>query len=227
MRAIAVPLHKGQISKGSVGRVNNRLQVDRELGCTQWYKHCMRNLVGALLLCFLLIAPARANAFCGFYVAGADAKLFNNATLVVMMRDGKRTVLSMQNNYQGPAEAFAMVVPVPVVLEKENVKTLDPAIFSRVDKLTAPRLVEYWEIDPCWQPEPEEDRAEAAANPPTPSASASGGSVKIEAQFKVGEYEVVVLSSDDAAALEKWLLDNKYSIPKGAEPLLKPTSRVA
>ncbi|HEU5060229.1 MAG TPA: hypothetical protein VFU21_27040, partial [Kofleriaceae bacterium] len=49
-----------------------------------------------------LAAPAAAHAFCGFYVSGADAKLFNNATQVVMMRAGTRTVLSMQNNYQGP-----------------------------------------------------------------------------------------------------------------------------
>ena len=63
-----------------------------------------------------LSAPPEAEAFCGFYVAGADAKLYNNATMVVMMRDGQRTVLAMQNNYQGPPENFAMVVPVPVVL---------------------------------------------------------------------------------------------------------------
>ncbi|MCA9637636.1 MAG: DUF2330 domain-containing protein [Myxococcales bacterium] len=43
-------------------------------------------------------APAIADAFCGFYVSGADAALFNNATLVVLMREGTRTVLSMQNN---------------------------------------------------------------------------------------------------------------------------------
>ncbi|HMY21658.1 MAG TPA: DUF2330 domain-containing protein, partial [Polyangium sp.] len=89
-------------------------------------------------------APA-ADAFCGFYVAGADAKLFNNATMVVLMREGTKTVLSMQNNYQGPPDDFAMVVPVPIVLKEDNVKTLPADIFDRVDKLAAPRLVEYWE----------------------------------------------------------------------------------
>src|ERR1044072_4455090 len=69
-------------------------------------------------------APKEAAAFCGFYVSGAEAKLFNNATEVVLMREGTRTVLSMQNNYQGPPENFAMVVPVPIVLQKDNVKTL-------------------------------------------------------------------------------------------------------
>src|ERR1700689_2322869 len=95
----------------------------------------------ALPLAVLLsaVAPRPASAFCGFYVGGAGAKLFNNATMVVLMREGTRTVLSMQNNYQGPPERFAMVVPVPVVLQKENVRTLTPDIFSRVDKLAAPR----------------------------------------------------------------------------------------
>ena len=66
----------------------------------------------------LLLFLSTANAFCGFYVGGAGIKLFNNATMVVMMREGARTVLSMQNNYEGPAEDFAMVVPVPVVLRQ-------------------------------------------------------------------------------------------------------------
>src|SRR5262245_3830009 len=88
----------------------------------------------------LAVGAPDASAFCGFYVGGADAKLFNNATQVVMMREGTRTVLAMQNDYQGPPEGFAMVVPVPVVLQKENVKTLSKEVFERVDKLTAPRL---------------------------------------------------------------------------------------
>ena len=104
-------------------------------------------IVAAILVasCLTLLPWRTAQAFCGFYVAGADAKLFNNATLVVLMRDGTRTVLSMQNNYQGPTADFAMVVPVPVVLQKENVKTLQREVFDHIDQLGAPRLVEYWE----------------------------------------------------------------------------------
>ena len=83
----------------------------------------------------LAVTPT-VDAFCGFYVAGADQKLFNNATTVVLMRQGTRTVLSMQNNYQGPPENFAMVVPVPVVLQKENVKTLPTDIFDKIDQFS-------------------------------------------------------------------------------------------
>jgi hypothetical protein len=170
------------------------------------------------------VAP-RAPAFCGFYVSGADQKLYNKATQVVLMREGLRTVLSMQNNYQGPPEAFAMVVPAPVVLQKENVKTLPREVFDRIDKLAAPRLVEYWEQDPC-QPPMREERGFAMAPKARMAAGAAGPAddlgVKIEAQFTVGEYEVVILSASDSMGLDTWLRREKYSIPAGAEPLLRP-----
>jgi len=172
------------------------------------------------LMVFALV-PAAAHAFCGFYVAGGGAELFNNATQVALMREGTRTVLSMQNNYQGPPENFAMVIPVPVVLQKENVKTLPREVFTRLDQLAAPRLVEYWEEDPCLKrvvEKPEEKRDRKFV----PMARAALDDVKIEAQFTVGEYEIVVLSAKDALALETWLLQNKYRIPERAAPLFRP-----
>ena len=169
---------------------------------------------------------SNAKAFCGFYVSGADGSLYNNATMVVMMREGTRTVLSMQNNYQGPPSDFAMIVPVPVVLQEENVKTLPREIFSRVDKLAAPRLVEYWEQDPC-RPQVIYEMS-TSANAPMRKRSARGSAadadmgVTIEAQFKVAEYDIVVLSAKDSGGLNKWLRKNKYNIPGGAEKMLRP-----
>ena len=172
----------------------------------------------ALGLASFVAAPS-ASAFCGFYVGGADAKLFNNATQVAMMRDGTRTVLAMQNDYQGPPERFAMVVPVPVVLQKDNVKTLPRELFERLDRMTAPRLVEYWEQDPCAKPEIDPQaprRVVLTENKIVISA------VKIEAKFSVGEYDVVILSAKDSSALDRWLKAEKYEIPEGAEPYLRP-----
>src|SRR3982750_635764 len=111
-----------------------------------------RSLVLGVAALALVGSASTADAFCGFYVSGSGAKLAADATQVVLMREGTRTVLSMQNDYQGPPADFAMVVPVPVVLQKENVKTLPKAIFEKVDALSAPRLVEYWEQDPCPTP---------------------------------------------------------------------------
>ncbi len=53
----------------------------------------------AVAFALALAAPTAAHAFCGFYVAGGDQEMFNDATQVVLMRMGTRTVLSMQNNY--------------------------------------------------------------------------------------------------------------------------------
>src|SRR3954467_10673808 len=88
-------------------------------------------------------AAHTAHAFCGFYVSGSGEKLFNDATQVVLMRSGTRTVLSMQNDYRGPLEDFAMVVPVPVVLKETDVRVVPKAVFDRIDSLGSPRLVEY------------------------------------------------------------------------------------
>jgi MYXO-CTERM domain-containing protein len=179
----------------------------------------------AMGLGLLTGAPPSAEAFCGFYVAGADTKLFNDATMVVLMRDGKRTVLAMQNDYQGPPEDFAMVVPVPVVLTEDNVKTLPKEVFDRVDKLASPRLVEYWEEDPCAPRHEYDTKGRGGAIPaPMPAGMEGAGphGVKIEAQFTVAEYEIVILSASDSTGLDAWLRENKYKIPEGAEPLLRP-----
>ncbi len=171
-------------------------------------------------------APRTASAFCGFYVSGGDAKLYNNATLVVLMRDGTRTVLSMQNNYQGPPQDFALVIPVPVILKEQDVKTLPAEIFGRVDSLAAPRLVEYWEQDPCAPPVPQPMTESAdAAFAPTAAGGAprdGGFGVTVEAQFTVGEYRIEILSAKDATGLDGWLRANKYSIPAGADEVLRP-----
>ncbi len=187
--------------------------------------HGKKTALAAALAASLLI-PRSAGAFCGFYVSGATGELYNNATQVVLMREGTRTVLSMANNYQGPPSDFAMVVPVPVILQKENVKTLPAELFKKVDGMAAPRLVEYWEQDPC---------SPVLEGLGLAGAGFGGGGigrgmglgagklgVKIEAQFEVGEYEVVILSAKDSTGLDAWLRQEKYNIPQDAEPVLKP-----
>jgi MYXO-CTERM domain-containing protein len=180
----------------------------------------------ALAICsFVTLAPS-ARAFCGFYVSDSGKQLVNAATQVALMRDGTRTVLSMQNDYEGPPERFAMIVPVPVVLQKENVKTLPRELFAKLEQLDAPRLVEYWEQDPCAV---EADEKEMNASPVrramtgAPMASAAGNlGVRVEAQFAVGEYEIVILSAESSNGLDTWLRQEHYNIPAGAEPYLRP-----
>src|ERR1043165_7953713 len=110
----------------------------------------MKLQLAALVAGGALVGSATAaHAFCGFYVSPTGEKMFADATEVVLMRSGTRTVLSMQNDYKGPLEDFAMVVPVPVVLQEGDVRVLKKDVSERVDAMGSPRLVQYWEQDPC------------------------------------------------------------------------------
>jgi len=189
------------------------------------YAVMMRSAAALVTLALAAAVPRGAAAFCGFYVAGGDQKMFNDATQVVLMRMGTRTVLAMQNNYKGPADAFAMVVPVPVVLHEGDVKTLAKDVFAHVEQMGAPRLVEYWEQDPCGVTDREEEtmvRLAASAPAGAMPEKAKDLGVTIEAKFTVGEYQVLILSAKDSTGLETWLVQQKYHIPDGAEPLLRP-----
>ena len=179
-----------------------------------------RHFVATVAAAATVLAAAHASAFCGFYVGGAGAELFNDASQVVLMRDGTKTILSMQNRYDGPVDDFALVIPVPEVLMEANVKTLDAAVFAKLDQLTAPRLVEYFEEDPCLTYEYEDFDSLNASPNSDPNVNPSP--VVVEAQFEVGEYEIVVLSADESTALQTWLTDNDYAIPTGAAPFYQP-----
>src|SRR5258708_38793504 len=105
---------------------------------------------GALTAATLILwPPADAAAFCGFYVGRADAQLYNHASQVVMVRDGDRTVLSLMNDYEGQPSDFALVIPVPVVLQQGQIHIGNRELFQRIDSYSAPRLVGYYDPSPC------------------------------------------------------------------------------
>src|SRR5438128_9694657 len=108
-----------------------------------------RMTLGVTLLLLPLLAAQTALAFCGFYVAKADSKLFNQASQVVLVRHEDKTVLTMANDFRGDPKEFAIVVPVPTVLEKGQIRVSDRALIEHLDAYSAPRLVEYFDPDPC------------------------------------------------------------------------------
>src|SRR5262245_3286747 len=86
----------------------------------------------ALLLLCAKPCPASAHSFCGFYVASGDAKLFNKASQVALVRDGDRTVMTMANDFQGEPKEFATVIPVPTVLAKGQIHVGDKALIEHL-----------------------------------------------------------------------------------------------
>ena len=176
------------------------------------------------LLALALAWPRAAASFCGLYVASGDAHLFNQASQVVMARDGDRTVLTMASDFKGEPKQFALVVPVPTVLQKSQIHVGDQAAIDHIDAFSAPRLVEYYDPSPCAM------HADAlmglAVQAPgvsmekaSISRSLSRG-VTIEARYTVGEYDILILSAKQSDGLEQWLTENGYRVPPGAARVL-------
>jgi hypothetical protein len=173
-----------------------------------------------LVLLAAALTPVVAQAFCGFYVAKADSKLFNKASQVVLVRDGNRTVLTMANDYQGEPKDFAIVIPVPTVIKRDAVQVMDKALIDHIDAYSAPRLVEYFDDNPCEERVLYMMAPSGAAGGVQREAGAKALGVKIEESFTVGEYDILVLSAEQSDGLVTWLETNGYKLPKGAGPVL-------
>ncbi len=187
----------------------------------------MRRLVIPTLtfLMSLLVWSGDASAFCGFYVGKADTKLFNKASEVAIARHDNKTVITMANDFKGDVKEFAMVVPVPTVLEKEQIHVGDPAVLKHLADYSAPRLVEYFDENPCRRYDMMQDRMGAMKSMAPAAAEAKRErdqvlGVTVEAQYLVGEYDILILSAKESAGLETWLTENGYKIPSGASAIL-------
>jgi len=183
----------------------------------------VKRLIPLLALAVLAVTGGTALAFCGFYVAKADTKLFNRASQVVLVRDGDRTVMTMANDFKGDPKEFAVVIPVPTFIRKEQIHVAERALLDHLDAYSAPRLVEYFDDNPCQRIMYEAQRV------PAPMADAAGAGaasrakslgVTIEASYTVGEYDILILSAKESQGLETWLVESGYRIPPGAARVL-------
>ncbi len=180
----------------------------------------LRRCQPLILLLALLLAPKPSPAFCGFYVAKAGAELFNQASQVVLVRDGTHTVLTMANDFQGDPETFAVVIPVPELLQRGQIHIANPALIDHLDAYTAPRLVEYFDENPCQRYRRLEKAMVMMDDSPLAEARAKSLGVRIEARYTVGEYDILLLSAKQSNGLVTWLKENGYRIPDGAEPVV-------
>jgi hypothetical protein len=185
------------------------------------------SIMKPVMACLLLL-PLKAHAFCGFYVAKAGAALYNEKSEVIMVRNGTRTVITMSNDFKGTVKDFAMVVPVPTVLQERDIRVVDRGLFDRWDAYSAPRLVEYYDANPCamrYDAVATRKYSKAEGNVPMSaniSEEAENLGVHIEASYTIGEYDILILSAQESGGLKTWLTKNGYSIPQNAEEVLQP-----
>jgi hypothetical protein len=185
---------------------------------------CLKSGVALLaVLAQLATLASPTAAFCGFYVAKADARLFNKSSKVVLARDGNTTAITMASDYEGEPREFAVVIPVPTFIERRQIGVVEMKTIDHLDAFTAPRLVEYNDSDPCAPP----PMFLSAAGPALQTtmailagATARYRGVTVEANYDVAEYDVSILSAKESDGLVNWLNDNGYRIPAGAQAVL-------
>ena len=181
----------------------------------------------ATLLILLAMISHEASAFCGFYVSKADGTLKNKTSQVIIVHDGDRSVVTMYNDFKGNTKDFAMVVPVPVVLKKSDIKVVDQSLFNTLNDYSKPRLVEYYDENPCMMREYEamDKAAPSSLNEVVVTGLGTRAKklgVTIEAKYIVGEYDILILSAKESSGLRTWLTENGYKIPDGANEVLQP-----
>jgi hypothetical protein len=139
----------------------------------------------------------------------------------VLVWDKGRTVMTMASDYEGDPREFALVVPVPTFIKREQINVGDSATVDHLDAYTAPRLVEYFDEDPCRPlPVPEMAMSADGAGGAMRFKGADALGVTVEATYTVGEYDIAILSAEQSDGLATYLRQEGYKIPDGAERVL-------
>ena len=177
-------------------------------------RHAM--VLGALLAAGVLATP-RAEACGGFF-----------CSRVPIDQSGERIVFGVRENvveahiqiqYQGAAEKFSWVVPMPA---KPTLAVGSPLIFSYLDMRTQPRFNLEWQ-NSCsgGRGGGDPNTADGDAGAP-PSAPQEGGGVVVVSQQQVGPYDAAILMAEEATALRTWLVDNGYDLTLQGGQALEP-----
>jgi len=173
----------------------------------------------ALAVSVALLFPSVSWGFCGVYLGSTGDQMVNKSSQVVLVRQGTTTHVTLVNNYTGPLDEFAIVVPVPELLGPDDVQTVDPVHVEALQQYSAPRQVTYdcpvphtgW----VWDTAFDTDTADTADTADT------GSGVTVLAEYEVGIYNMVILSATESAGLMTWLNTNGYVVPVTAETALQ------
>ena len=140
---------------------------------------------------------------------------------VLFVMDGKTVEAHVQIQYEGAAERFAWIVPMPKV---PDVQVGSALLFNALLQGTVPSYGFTQQTDVC-EAEGPSDMANGAGGFAGGSGGGSGGGAgsgpQVVFEKTVGAFEVVVLQGGTAQEVSKWLGDNNYQNIPSAPEILK------
>src|SRR6188508_3223375 len=103
------------------------------------------------LVAFAAVAfsVSSTSAFPGIAVSVSGKRPIIATTELVVMEHAGVSIVTLAVDYQGPVERFALLLPVPRDVERRRLRTVKHEFIARLEQLTAPRVFEFWEQDPC------------------------------------------------------------------------------
>ena len=145
-----------------------------------------------------------------------------------VVQAGEQIVFSQNNNdisalvrifYQGDAENFSWVVPVPASFELDGgVDVGSDTTFTELDLATRPQFILDQQGQGCpidFAAAPTDAVAESAAD------TGSDGGVSVE-ESTVGPFDVQLITSENPDSMAMWLEDNEYDLTDRGLELIEP-----
>ncbi len=173
------------------------------------------------LVIAVLLSSVRADA-CGLFFCGEETAPPRQAGTAVLfaVRDDQVTA-HLQVRYDGRADGFSWVLPVPAV---PTVDLSNEELFARLRFVSDPKFEVQWQppegcdtsapCEPC-------DSMTGPGLVLDPNALPHGGSgIELLVQSSKGPFDYAIIAGDSPAALLSWLADNGYRPPSGVEPAI-------
>ena len=171
-------------------------------------------LAGATALALfaaVTLTPTPAQACGGFFCNQSAPVNQIGEHILFAVEDGVITA-HVQIQYQGPAEAFSWVLPLPTV---PDIGVGSDRLFTMLRNRTDPTFKIEWQNEgDCNYRNNCDCFLAGGADLDDDGATNEGSQVDILAAGAVGPYDYKVVSSGDGEALFNWLNENGYDVPE-------------
>jgi hypothetical protein len=170
-----------------------------------------------LAVALALLAPSFVYACGGFFCQSAP--IVQAAEQIVFSQRGNDITAMVKIDYEGSAEAFSWVVPVPPSLQLDGVGVGADTTFTELDLATRPQFTLEQNGEGC-RSDFTDGTTDGSVAEQT-DADTGGSSVDVE-EAVVGPFEVDLITSDDPAAMADWLTTNNYDLSDRGIELIEP-----
>ena len=180
-------------------------------------------------------ADARA---CGCFAMGNTAQpVVQAGERILFAHEGDQVIAYIQIKYQGAADQFGWIVPLPTV---PTLEVGTDELFTMLDSTTLPQYRLMNNVQYCnggTSSSTDVDGAGgcgfgSAASPNYGGGGASDMGIAVAhdmaaggvvvTQASIGPYDYAVLKADDETAMLQWLSDNRYFVPAGTDAAVTP-----